>query len=362
VTDGPKRAPHPFPVQWTEPAEPAITALDLHVAIDSHAPPVLLDVRTGAERAVATLPDDTWIPLAELPRRTSEIPADRPVVVYDSFGLHSAEAVRLLYHAGHPWSAELKGGLDEYARVVDPSIPRYVRPPDPGPILLHQLPRPATGCLAYVVGDLESREAVVIDPGADPDPYLALLRERNWRLAAIVETHTHADHLAGHARLHQRTDAPIWLGKKSPALYPHRTVADGESVEFGRSALTVLETPGHTRDHVSLLVGSKVFTGDSLLLGSCGRTDLGDGDPNQLWTSLYEKLLALPDETEVLPAHFGPHHELPERYSTTIGIERATNGALTQPTREAFLQYMAEGWPPRPVDFDQIVAANLAAF
>ena len=362
VSDPANGPPHPFPENWADPSEPGVEPRDLAMTLASPNPPLLLDIRSGDERALASFPETLWIPLEELPRRVAEVPRDRAVVVFDSFGHHSNHAVRILYHAGHPWVAELKGGFDGYARDVDPTLPRFVDAPEPDPVLLFQLPRPATGCLAYLLGDAAQREAVVIDPGADPDPYLAILREHNWRLRAIVETHTHADHLAGHARLHERTDAPIWLGRRSPAEYPHRSLAEGDHLEFGDTSITTIETPGHTRDHVSLLMGSKLFTGDTLLVGSCGRTDLGDGDPEALWESLRTKLQSLPPTTEVLPAHFGAHHALPERFSSTLAVESATNDALRLATREEFLRYMTEGWPPRPDDFDAIVRQNLAAF
>jgi sulfur dioxygenase len=122
-----------------------------------------------------------------------------------------------------------------------------------------------------------------------------------------------------------------------------------------------LETPGHTRDHLTLRFQDKAFTGDTLLIGSCGRTDLGDGSPALLWESLTTKLLTLPDDTEVLPAHYGARHALPERFATTVGFERATNEALRQPDWPAFEKYMTEGWPPKPASFDEIVRRNLSA-
>ncbi|EQD67107.1 beta-lactamase domain protein, partial [mine drainage metagenome] len=177
----------------------------------------------------------------------------------------------------------------------------------------------------------------------------------------IVETHTHADHLAGHAALRAATGAPIYTSHRSPAAYPHRPLTDGEGIRFGREEITVLETPGHTLDHVTLRVREQAFTGDTLLIGSCGRTDLGGGDPDRLYESLTDKLLRLPSATEVYPAHYGAQHALPDRYVSTIGFERRTNEALTLGSREAFLRYMTEGWPPKPAEFDRIVAANLAA-
>ncbi|HKV89953.1 MAG TPA: MBL fold metallo-hydrolase, partial [Thermoplasmata archaeon] len=250
-------------------------------------------------------------------------------------------------------------GIDDYARIADPEIPRYGADVRDGTLWLRQFPRPDTGCLAYLVGDRETGKAIVVDPGRDPTPYLAALSDGNWDLVGIVETHTHADHLAGHAPLRAKTDAPIYLSRSSPAQYPHLRLAEGDPIQFGAEAIAVLETPGHTRDHLTLRVRDKIFTGDTLLIGGCGRTDLGDGDPEVLYESLTNKLLTLPDTTEVYPAHFGRRHALQERYCSTVGFERATNEALIQGSRAAFLAYMTEGWPPKPPEFDRIVAENL---
>ena len=353
--------PHPFPRPLRDGAAALVSVFDLKTTRTGAAPTTLLDVRPAAERKVARLPADVWIPLAELPRRVEELPRGRPVITYDQFGSQARRAATFLADDGYD-AAALEGGLDEYARLVDPTIARYPVGLGDGHLELRQLPRVETGCLAYFIADPAAQEAVLIDPGHDVGPYLALLKAEAWHLSAIVETHTHADHLAGHAALHERTGAPILVSGRSPAQYPHRRLAEGDQVEFGAGTISVLETPGHTRDHLSLRVADKVLTGDTLLIGSCGRTDLGDGSPELLWESLQHKLLRLPEETEVLPAHFGPHHALAERYASSIGFERATNEALSQGDLASFRRYMTEGWPPKPAEFDRIVAANLASF
>lgn len=354
--------PHPFVRPPRPGAVPLVSPVALASLRKGSEPVVVLDVRPASERAYAHLPEDLHIPLSELPARVRELPTDRPIVVYDQLGNHARRAVEFLQAAGFGQAAALEGGLDEYARLVDPDVGRYPTEPGGGHLVLHQIPRPETGCLAYLIADTQEREAIVVDPGHDAHPYLARLATDGWELAAIVETHTHADHLAGHAELSHRTDAPIYLSPRSPAQYPHRSFGAGESIRFGNEELLAAETPGHTRDHLTLTWRGRAFTGDTLLIGGCGRTDLGDGNPELLWESLTEKLLKLPAETEVFPAHYGPRHALVDRYSSTIGFERATNEALRQGSRAAFLTYMTEGWPPKPVDFDRIVAANLAPF
>jgi sulfur dioxygenase len=352
--------PHPYVRPPRVGAVPLVGPKELARLLASTEPPVLVDVRPDRERRIARLPGDLGIPLERLATSLGGLPRDRPIVTYDHLGFRAREAAGLLLARGYARVAALEGGVDEYARLVDPGLARYL-PEDATPGLwLRQLPRADTGCLTYLVGDAVNREAVIVDPGSDPAPYRALLDEGHWKLVAIVETHTHADHLAGHAPLHAATGAPIYVSHRSPAAYPHRLLTEDEGVRFGREEVTVLETPGHTRDHLTLRVRDKVFTGDTLLLGSCGRTDLGDGSSDLLYESLTEKLLRLPAETEVYPAHYGPRHALPDRYVSTIGFERVTNEALTQGSREAFVRYMTEGWPPKPSDFDRIVAANLA--
>ena len=362
-TDGPtvpEALPHPYFRPPERPGEGRILPAELARLLRGDAPPVLLDVRPGDQRSIARLDGDRWIPLDELPDRVAELPSSSSFVVYCHHGGAAHRAAELLRRTGRTRVAALDGGIDEYARVVDPTIPRYRDPPG-GPWVLQQFPNRRTGCLAYLLRDRDSDEAIVVDPGHDVGPYVEALRRQHLRLRAIVETHTHADHLSGHAELHRRTSAPIWLGHRSPAQYPHRPLADGDGIDCGRSELLVWETPGHTRDHLSLRLDGAVFTGDTLLPGSCGRTDLGDGDPARLWESLTGKLLTLPDDTEVLPAHYGPVHGLPppERYSSSIGFERRTNEALLQPDWAAFLRYMTDGWPPPPAGFESIVRANL---
>lgn len=352
--------PHPYHRAPGDPATGSIGGADLQAARRAAARMLLLDVRPLEERRLARLRDDRHIPLAELAGRVAELPRDRPIVVYDHFGGGGAQAAGVLTRAGFPDVRSLDGGVDSYARDVEPEIGRYSV--DAPGYVLKQLPRAASGCLAYLLGDPVARQAVLIDPGAEPDGYLHLLREEHWDLRAILETHTHADHLAGHAPLHRATGAPILLGRRSPAQFPHRSLSEGEAVRFGSEEITVLETPGHTPDHLTLRFRSVIFTGDTLLVGGCGRTDLGAGSPDDLYDSLEGKLLKLPDATEVLPAHYGKRHGLVERYGSTIGVERATNDALRQPDRGAFLTYMTEGWPPKPADFDRIVAANLGPF
>jgi glyoxylase-like metal-dependent hydrolase (beta-lactamase superfamily II)/rhodanese-related sulfurtransferase len=355
----PESLPHPFVRPPRAGAVPLVSPQDLRRLVESGAPLLLLDVRSVEERKVVHLPRDRHVPLDTIADSLASLPRDRPIVAYDHFGAQARRAARFLQDRGFPLAVALEGGVEEYSRAADSNLPRYPEDDPAAHLLLRQIPRPEVGCLTYFLGDREAREGIIIDPGRDIAPYRALLSEGNWRLMGIVETHTHADHLAGHSALHAATDAPIYLSRRSEARYPHRSFAEGDSIAFGEEEVVVLETPGHTPDHVTLRARDKAFTGDTLLLGSCGRTDLGGGSPEQLYASLREKILTLPSETEVYPAHYGARHALTERHVSTIGFERVRNDALTQGSLEAFVQYMTEGWPPKPADFDRIVRTNL---
>ncbi len=351
--------PHPFVRPVRLGAAPLISPGGLQELLNSSSPPILLDVRPPRERNFAHLPGDLHLPLYELPRRYRELSPSRPVVAYCQFGSEARRAAEYLQRKGFPFSAALEGGIDEYSRLVDPTIPRYQAYGEDRGLLLQQFPRVGTGCLTYLVADPVNKEAVLIDPGRDVEPYFAALAAHSFSLRAVVETHTHADHLAGHALVHERSGAPIFLSHLSPAVYPHQQLSESQGIPFGEHEIHVLETPGHTRDHLTLSLGDRIFTGDALLIGGFGRTDLGDGIPELLWNILMDKILKLPDEVEVYPAHFGRRHALIERYSSTVGFERGTNEALNQGSKDAFLKYMTEGWPPKPTDFDQIVRTNL---
>ncbi len=351
--------PHPYVRPPRTGAVPLVAPNELGGLLRGPNPPLVVDVRPTEERRLAHIPGDRHVPLDQLAGSLGALPHDRAIVLYDHLGFRARVATEFLLDRGFDRVAALEGGIEEYSRVVDPSLGRYSDHRRGAELVVRQMPRMETGCLTYFVGDPVAHVAVVIDPGHDVAPYETVLKEGGWKLAAIVETHTHADHIAGHAALHTATDAPIFVSHRSPAQYPHRRLSEGESIPFGAQELVVLETPGHTMDHLTLRLQDQIFTGDTLLLGSCGRTDLGGGSPELLWESLQEKILRLPNETEVYPAHYGPHHSLPDRFVSTLGFERATNEALNQATREAFVFYMTDGWPPKPKNFDQIVQANL---
>ncbi|MCI4348091.1 MAG: MBL fold metallo-hydrolase [Thermoplasmata archaeon] len=200
---------------------------------------------------------------------------------------------------------------------------------------------------------------MVVDPPEDSKAVLHAIEGPGARIIEVLETHTHADHISGARRLGESLPVPVRLPSKSQATYSHSSYGDGDTLRVGDVEIRALHTPGHTADSMSLVVGDRALVGDALLVGSVGRADFYPEGIEELYHSIFDKLLRFEDELEIHPAHYGPHHGLPERASTTLGEQRRTNEALSQRTKPDFIRYMSEGWPPKPHGWEQIVERNL---
>jgi len=231
------------------------------------------------------------------------------------------------------------------------------------------------GCLAHASYMLASEgEAVVVDPQRDVEIYLKAAEDHHVTVRHIFETHLHADFVSGHRELAARTGAKIYIGAQAGAQFPHVAIGDGFELQFGQILIKVLETPGHTTESVCLVVTDReqspepwaVLTGDTLFLGDVGRPDLSRRyTPAQLagslYDSLHDKLLKLPDDVLVYPAHGAGslcgRNMRAERVST-IGTERLTNYALQIKTKEEFIKQLTSNLPARPEYFLQDAEIN----
>ena len=224
------------------------------------------------------------------------------------------------------------------------------------------------GCLAHASYMLASEgEAVVVDPQRDVDLYLNAAVENGCVIRHIFETHLHADFVSGHRELAARTGARIYMGAQAGAKFEHVPVSDGFELKFGKVSIHVLETPGHTQESICLVVTDReksiapwaVLTGDTLFIGDVGRPDLSPkSTPAQLagmlYDSLHTKLLTLPDNVLVYPAHGAGSlcgKNMRAERSSTIGTERLTNYALQIKGREEFVAQLTCNLPARPEYF-----------
>ena len=233
------------------------------------------------------------------------------------------------------------------------------------------------GCLAHASYMLASEgEAVVVDPQRDVDIYLKAADQQGVRIHHIFETHLHADFVSGHKELAARTGAKIYVGPNGGATIPHVEVHDGFELRVGHGKLAVLETPGHTPEGICLVVTDEekspnpwaVLTGDTLFLGDVGRPDLSKTHTpvvlaGMLYDSLHKKLLRLPSDVVVYPAHGAGSlcgRNMRAERSSTIQTERLTNYALQIKTKKEFIRQLTTNLPPRPEYFPQDAQINRA--
>ena len=236
------------------------------------------------------------------------------------------------------------------------------------------------GCLAhasYLIGG-DNGDAAIIDPRRDVDEYLADAEAEGLTIKYVIETHLHADFVSGHVELAKRTGATIALGGATPVEFPHRTVREGDEIVLGDVRLRFLETPGHTPEGVSILafVGGEadprmVFTGDTLFIGDVGRPDLAgwrghsaEAMAHAMYHSLRDKLLTLPDATEIWPAHGAGSacgRALSDERVSTMGRERMLDPALRpvlDGDEEAFVRALMDGQSAIPPYFPHDVTEN----
>ncbi len=231
------------------------------------------------------------------------------------------------------------------------------------------------GCLAhasYMVGS--GGVAAVIDPQRDVDLYIEAAAKLGWKIEHVIESHLHADFVSGHHELAERTGAKIYIGAQADVLFDHVAVRDGDAIRFGDCEMSFLETPGHTLESVCVLMKDLseptkpgvLFTGDTLFAGDVGRPDLSPSHTPQelagiLYDSLHAKVMTLPDETEIYPAHGAGSlcgRQLSSESSSTIGRQKQTNYALLARSKEEFVSLLTDQMPTRPEYFARDVDMN----
>jgi glyoxylase-like metal-dependent hydrolase (beta-lactamase superfamily II)/rhodanese-related sulfurtransferase len=244
-------------------------------------------------------------------------------------------------------------------------------------MILHQFYLNCLAHASYIIGDETHGVAAVVDPQRDIDQYLAFAKERHLRIAHVFLTHFHADFVAGHLELRDATGAEIHLGARAQAEYAFTPMRDGDTVSLGRVRLETLETPGHTAESISVLVFDldaspteprAVLTGDTLFVGDVGRPDLrvalgwSAADlGGLLYDSLQNKLLPLPDDTRVYPAHGAGSlcgKALSRETSSTIGEQRRVNYALQPMTKAQFVSLVTADQPDAPPYFTYDAVLN----
>ncbi|RUW50502.1 MBL fold metallo-hydrolase [Mesorhizobium sp. M1A.F.Ca.ET.072.01.1.1] len=222
-------------------------------------------------------------------------------------------------------------------------------------MIFRQLFDSVSGTYSYLLASRRGGEALIIDPVLEKvERYLQLVNELDLRLVKAVDTHLHADHITGLGALRDRTHCVTVMGEQTKADVVSMRLADGDKLAIEGLALDVVYTPGHTDDSYSFVLPDRVFTGDTLLIRGTGRTDFQNGDPRQQYDSIFGRLLKLPDETLIFPAH-----DYKGETVSTIGEEKAFNPRLQVKSVDEYVNIMNNLKLSNPKMMDVAVPANM---
>ena len=207
----------------------------------------------------------------------------------------------------------------------------------------------------YLISSGKGREALIIDPVLEKtDEYISFLKKLDLKLVKVIDTHIHADHISGMKELHKQTDCANVMGEKSLSEVVNIKVKDNEKIKIEDIELTSMYTPGHTDCSYSFFMKDRIFTGDTLLINGTGRTDFQNGNSNDQYHSLFNRVLKLPEKTLVYPAH-----DYKGKKVSTIGQQKHTNPRLQVKSSNEYVELMNSLNLPNPKMMDIAVPANI---
>ncbi|WP_100182574.1 hydroxyacylglutathione hydrolase family protein [Candidatus Nitrosotenuis aquarius] len=204
-------------------------------------------------------------------------------------------------------------------------------------MIVHQIPVGSMQNFTYVLEDESTSEGIIIDPSWDLDEIMRIVQKNNIKVKYIVNTHHHFDHTIGNDTIKNETGAPI-LQYKTSTIKHDLEVSDGDKIKFGSSELTVVHTPGHSKDSMCLVGDGKIFSGDTLFVGTCGRVDLPGGDARELYHSIVNILRKMDDNLVMYPGH--NYGSAP---TSTLGTQKKMNFVMQPRTEAEFLEIMGIG-------------------
>ncbi len=342
---------------------PEMTVEELKAALETGARLTIVDIREAEEYAFWHIPGSLNLPVYEALRsgeteapaaRLAQLPRERPVLTVCRLGIMSRRAADLLAARGFDVRS-LRGGIRAWSAAW--SVARLEWD---GGVLL-QVRRNGKGCLSYIVG--REGQALVVDPALDPAVYEGLLAEHGLRLARVVETHVHADHVSRARALCAATGAALVLPRNQRVAYPHVAVAEGDRIEVGGRALRVVATPGHTGESVCYALDGFLFSGDTLFVDSVGRPDLERGDAGapgaarELYRSL-ERLRREFGHCLLLPCHHGSPIDFDGVPIAAPMRDVAARLPLLGLDENAFVDTVLETLGPKPPNVETILALN----
>ena len=343
-----------------------ISVETLRDALDRGESVTVLDIRRAEARTEWAIPGSVHVNAYDALRSGDpdalagvDLPRDVPVVTVCNVGKTSTIAAEQLRARGFE-AHSLAGGMKAWSLAwnsAEVSVPG-------SDARVVQVRRTGKGCLSYIVGSGD--EALVIDAVVDPEVYLELAAAYGWRIARVLETHVHADHLSRARKLAEASRAVLYLPEQNRVSYPFSPVRDGDALEVGVTRLEALGTPGHTPESTSyLLDGEALFTGDTLFTAAVGRPDL-DTDAEgarQRARALYDSLrriLTLSGETLILPGHTSEPVAFDRQPIAATLVEVRERTEVLGLSEEEFVRRITARVPPTPANYERIVALNEA--
>jgi len=314
----------------------------------------VLDVRNPDEFSEYQIPGSVNIPLENLgdPKTLEKIPQDKEIVTVCSYGNRAMIANFALERAGIN-SQVLDNGLSGWNQVLKPVT--IVK--EPAKII--QVQKVGKGCLSHIVESND--EAIVIDPLYPFEKYIDIAKQHGFKITKVFDTHQHADHVSAARELAKVVNAKLYLSKYEGYNVDANFVVDADNISFGDSSIRVIHTPGHTPGSLSYVVNEKyVFTGDILFVDSIGRPDLRDKAEEfteELYNTLHNKLLKLPEDTLVFPTHHGEDAE-PINNAFYSVIKKSKKLPWLDISKQEFIRKISAIARPRPMNYQKIISVN----
>jgi glyoxylase-like metal-dependent hydrolase (beta-lactamase superfamily II)/rhodanese-related sulfurtransferase len=367
---------------------------DLKKKIDKGEDIFILDVRNPEEHeswkvSYDNYQDSAVIPIDTLssPAVLKQIPRNKEIVTFCGHGNRSMAAAKILTRLGYN-AKSIEGGLDGWNSVYDIAAINDAT----SPVRIWQIRRVSKGCMGYMIATTSDKKAVVIDATCEIDNVISkIVNESGFKITKVIDTHMHADHLSGATRLAKKYAADLYVsslegyeiinlsGEGSSLNF--KPIRDGDKIEVGDdTVLEAIHTPGHTNGSISLNLqinenskvrdkGNKVdkndkqnylFTGDTLFIDGVGRPDLhnkAEEFTHNLYNSYHQKILKLPDDTLILPAHFSGSFSHGKPISNTVNsIKQKMN--LLSASEQEFVKFVTASIPPQPMNYEKIISIN----
>ena len=315
---------------------------------------VLVDVRQPDEFSDFKIPGSINIPLPELFNKESldKIPKNKQVITICPHGNRSMIGAFALARNGIE-ALSLTGGLAGWGQVLNSQIITRDK------VTILQVEKIGKGCLSYIAGS--NGEAIVIDPVYPAEKYIEFARNEGLQIVKVIDTHQHADHVSAARDLAKLTGSKLYMSKYEQYDFESNRIRDGDIINVGHSKIRAIHTPGHTIGSMSYLLDEKyIFTGDILFVEGIGRPDLRNKAKefaNDLYDTLHKKLLTLPSDTLVLPAHHG-ENTVSKNYVYDITIKEAKNLSILELSLDTFIEKVVGMTLPRPMNYEKIIQMN----